>query len=49
MLLYPFLPFTSEKIAQWLDMTLLWNEREITVSTIPPEIPLLFARIDSCP
>ena len=45
-LLHPFLPFSSEKIAQWLGISLHWSEPEITVSRLTADISILFSRID---
>jgi len=45
-LLHPFLPFSSEKIAEWLGIALDWTEQEVTVSHITADISILFSRID---
>ena len=45
-LLYPFLPFSSEKIAEWLNISLEWNEKTISLKQITQEISILFQRIE---
>ncbi len=45
-LLHPFLPFSSEKIAAWLQSGLHWEEQQVTVSRIPEEISILFDKIE---
>ena len=48
-LLNPFLPFSSAKVADWLGITLQWKEQEVVARNLPPNLPLLFSKIDSCP
>lgn len=45
-LLYPFLPFSSEKIADWLDVETNWKEKTVSLNKITKEISILFQRID---
>lgn len=45
-LLYPILPFSSEKIADWLDINLTWQEKTVTLKKITKEISNLFQRIE---
>lgn len=45
-LLYPILPFSSEKIADWLNIDLIWNEKTVTLKQISKEISILFQRIE---
>lgn len=48
-LLHPFLPFSSAKVAEWLNITLQWKEQKVVIKQIPPDISILFSKIDSCP
>ncbi len=45
-LLYPILPFSSEKIADWLQIDLTWQEKTVTLRQITKEISILFQRIE---
>ncbi len=45
-LLYPVLPFSSGKIADWLQIELTWQEKEVTIKKITKEISVLFRRIE---
>ena len=45
-LLYPFLPFSSEKIADWLDIDTDWQEKTVPSDKISKEISILFQRIE---
>ena len=45
-LLYPILPFSSEKIADWLQVDLTWQEKTVTLNKITKEISILFQRIE---
>ena len=45
-LLYPILPFSSEKIADWLQVDLTWQEKTVTLKKITKEISILFQRIE---
>ncbi len=44
-MLTPFLPFSSEKVAAWLDMDLKWQPRSIAPGYRISETPVLFQRI----
>ncbi|HIZ55307.1 MAG TPA: methionine--tRNA ligase [Firmicutes bacterium] len=44
-LLHPFLPFSSAKVAEWLGITLQWKEQEVAVRQVPPDISILFSKI----
>jgi len=45
-LLYPFLPFSSEKICEWLSIDNTWKKQSVSAGYILPEIEILFQRID---
>lgn len=45
-LLAPFLPFSSEKVCAWLQISNEWNRKEIPEGYRLPEIQILFERID---
>lgn len=45
-LLYPILPFSSEKIADWLNIDLTWQEKTVILKQITKEISILFQRIE---
>lgn len=45
-LLYPFLPFSSEKVCGWLELRSNWEPQFVESGTVLPEIEILFARID---
>lgn len=45
-LLYPFLPFSSEKVCKWLNISNVWEKQYIVAGYQLPEIELLFERID---
>ena len=45
-LLYPFLPFTSSKVAEWLGITFEWHKQDFKVEFLPNNISLLFSRIN---
>ncbi len=45
-LLKPFLPFSSEKICDWLDVDEGWQIHEVPGRHVLPEIRILFERID---
>lgn len=45
-LLHPFLPFSSQKVSDWLGTTLQWKEQEVTVKKIPTDISILFSKIE---
>jgi len=45
-LLHPFLPFSSEKIFNWLGVSPEWKEQEVSTASIPSDISILFSRID---
>lgn len=45
-LLYPFLPFSSEKICGWLNLTNQWKQQSVPSGYQLPEIDILFQRID---
>lgn len=46
-LLYPFLPFSSQRIFDWLGLTNEWTLQNISADTIPADFGVLFARIDA--
>lgn len=45
-LLAPFLPFSSDKVSSWLDITLDWRQKSILAGYKLPEVEILFQRID---
>lgn len=45
-LLQPFLPFSSEKIIDWLGLTDAWQVQNITATLIPDDYSVLFQRIE---
>ena len=45
-LLKPFLPFSSDKICKWLQLTDEWKVHEVSGGYVLPEIEILFERID---
>ncbi|MBR3596178.1 MAG: methionine--tRNA ligase [Clostridia bacterium] len=45
-LLYPFLPFSSEKITKWLGLSLKWEEQDILKHKITDKITILFNRTE---
>ncbi len=45
-LLYPFLPFSSEKICNWLKLKNKWEYQSVNTGYKLPEVEILFQRID---
>ena len=45
-LLSPFLPFSSEKVAKWLNINHQWKPQNILAGLLLPEVEILFQRID---
>ena len=45
-LLYPFLPFSSEKVCDWLGLENKWEYQPVAAGYKLPEIEILFQRID---
>lgn len=45
-LLYPFLPFSSEKTEKWLGVTSSWRPQYVSKGRPLPDISVLFERID---
>ena len=45
-ILYPFLPFSSEKVCKWLHLNNTWKPQSVPVGYHLPEIEILFNRID---
>ena len=45
-LLYPFLPFSSEKVCSWLGLCNKWEKQSVPAGYVLPEIEILFQRID---
>lgn len=45
-LLYPFLPFSSEKVCRWLNENNKWEKQSVPGGFKLPEIEILFHRID---
>ena len=44
-LLHPFLPFSSEQVAQWLGISFAWREQRVLAKRIPENIPRLYLKI----
>ena len=47
-LLAPFLPFSSEKVCRWLNISNGWEYVTVNAGLILPEIGILFERLDKC-
>ena len=45
-LLSPFLPFSSEKVAKWLNINHQWKPQNVPAGLLLPEVEILFQRID---
>lgn len=45
-LLYPFLPFSSEKLCKWLKIDNAWKKHRVPAGYLLPETEILFRRID---
>lgn len=45
-LLYPFLPFSSEKVCKWLGINNKWEKQTVPAGYHIPEVQILFQRID---
>lgn len=45
-LLYPFLPFSSEKICKWLSVENRWERQTVPAGYALPKVEILFQRID---
>lgn len=45
-LLSPFLPFSSEKVCQWLGICPNWEKQSVPAGFALPEVEILFQRID---
>ena len=45
-LLYPFLPFSSEKVCRWLGISSQWKKQTVLAGYALPETEILFQRID---
>lgn len=45
-ILYPFLPFSSEKVCKWLQLDNVWELQSVPAGYRLPEIEILFNRID---
>ena len=45
-ILYPFLPFSSEKVCKWLQLDNVWKPQSVPAGYRLPEIEILFSRID---
>jgi len=45
-LLQPFLPFSSQKIADWLKLQNIWKPQYVAEGLVLPEITILFERFD---
>jgi len=46
-LLSPFLPFSSDKVKQWLNISNVWQVQEMAADTILLPIELLFTRLET--
>ena len=45
-LLSPFLPFSSEKVLKWLNISSKWERQHVASGYVLPEFEILFQRID---
>lgn len=45
-LLYPFLPFSSQKVCNWLQIDHTWKKQEVPGGYLLPEIQILYERLD---
>lgn len=45
-LLHPFLPFSSSKVAQWLGVETKWKAQDLGITVLPGNISILFSKID---
>lgn len=45
-LLHPFLPFLSQKVADWLGTSFQWKEQAVSVTKLPSDISILFSKIE---
>ena len=45
-LLFPFLPFSSEKVCRWLGINNKWEKQFVSSGYLLPEVEILFQRID---
>ncbi len=45
-LLSPFLPFSSEKVLKWLNISNKWERQHVASGYLLPEVEILFQRID---
>ena len=45
-LLYPFLPFSSEKVCRWLSISNKWEKQSVPAGYVLPEVEILFQRLD---
>lgn len=45
-LLYPFLPFSSEKVCRWLSINNKWEKQSVPAGYVLPEVEILFHRLD---
>ena len=45
-LLFPFLPFSSEKVCKWLGINNKWEKQSVSAGYLLPEVEILFQRID---
>ncbi|MCI8827100.1 MAG: methionine--tRNA ligase [Lachnospiraceae bacterium] len=44
--LYPFLPFSSEKVCRWLGVSEKWKRQNVPAGYVLPEIEILFERLE---
>ena len=45
-LLHPFLPFSSQKVSDWLGTALKWEEQSVAVQRISFDISILFSKVE---
>ncbi len=45
-LLSPFIPFSSEKVLQWLNISNKWERQTVETGYHLPEVDILFQRLD---
>ena len=45
-LLQPFLPFSSNKVIEWLGLTNEWKEQNYNLESLPDSFGILFSKIE---
>ncbi len=45
-ILYPFLPFSSKRVCEWLGLSEKWERQSVPAGYVLPEIEILFERLE---